>query len=97
MSSATSSTQIGSGAGEQAPFLYSPHQGNTLSYASSVSPSLAAPAWDTSNMPRMPNETPPPTVVASETKGHDEPLPAHSGPPAYFDDKNERPVDMKKP
>jgi hypothetical protein len=83
MSSGTSSTQIGSGAGEQAPHLYSPHQGNTLSYASSTAPSVVAPVWDGSSMPRMPNNE---TVMPTVAPGHVQQMPTHSGPPAYMND-----------
>ena len=80
MSSATSSTQIGSGGGEQAPHVYSPHQGNTLSYTSSTAPSVATPAWDGSVVPRMPNDESSRPTVTSEK------IPGHYAPPAYVDD-----------
>jgi len=91
VSSVTSSTQIGSVV-EQAPYVYSPHVGNTLSYVSSTAPSVAGQPWDASTMPRMStNEEYFPTA----DPGYPEQMPT-SGPPAYLDNDKSRPVDIRK-
>jgi hypothetical protein len=97
VSSVTSSTQIGSAAGgEQAPYVYSAHMGNTLSYASSTAPSVVGQVWDASTMPRMStNEEYLPTAEQGY-QGYPEQMPVHSGPPAYIDDGKDRPVDIRK-
>ena len=95
VSSVTSSTQIGSGVGggEQQTYGYSPHVGNTLSYASSTTPSMVGQPWDASAMARMStNEEYLPTVDPV----YSEQMPMPTGPPAYIDDGKNRPVDIRK-
>jgi len=93
VSSVTSSTQIGSiVGGEQAPYVFSPHVGDTLSYASSTAPSVVGQAWDSSGM-RMPTNG---EYLPTGESGYPEQMPIHSGPPAYIDDDKSRPVDIRK-
>ncbi len=86
MSSADSSTQIG----EQPPYGYFPHQGNTLSYASSRALSMTGDASGTNGAPERPAETyggvPEPSQQLQR---------ALSNPPAYIDDGKKHPNDKK--
>lgn len=92
VSSADSSTQIGSAAGEQV--MYSPHQGNTLSYVSSAPTAQGIP-----RMSDFGNTMPPPQDGSFRPDLQIQPPEATSssptGPPAYVDNGSGYPRDKK--
>lgn len=93
VSSADSSTQIGSAAGDQVPYVYSPHQGNTLSYVSSAPTAQGIPR--TSDLG---NTMPPPQDGSFRPDPQIQPTRATSpptGPPAYIADGSGYPQDKK--